>query len=283
MLGVHAGRCAVTCPEPAEFCLGDHVRPHLDRCSPSGGKPGQYRARCPAHDDRKASMSIVVGDRARIVWHCHAGCPETDVRAALVRAGVPDGCLRPLRAQRTEDALVAALTTLLETERPGPRRDLLVAAVLWNGCRLPRGRDLVALGARAGLSRRAVYRVTASATSGTNATDTLRIASATSGTASANLALNVAASDLGKRPEFGASVVPGVDNSVAPEGLPARPLAVAPASVARCGWCDTELERRRPDTRYCSTSCRQKAHRARRKATAVPPGQFAASERETAR
>ena len=34
----------------------------------------QYIARCPAHDDRRPSLSIKVGDDGRVLLYCHAGC-----------------------------------------------------------------------------------------------------------------------------------------------------------------------------------------------------------------
>lgn len=44
-------------------------------------------APCPAHDDGKASLSLSEGANGRVLWHCHAGCSQGDVRAALERAG----------------------------------------------------------------------------------------------------------------------------------------------------------------------------------------------------
>ncbi|MFB3893285.1 MAG: hypothetical protein ACE15C_14820 [Phycisphaerae bacterium] len=34
----------------------------------------QWQARCPAHDDRHASLSVSRGDDDRVLLHCHAGC-----------------------------------------------------------------------------------------------------------------------------------------------------------------------------------------------------------------
>jgi hypothetical protein len=44
---------------------------------------GQYMARCPAHDDRHASLSIGRGDDGRALIDCKAGCATADVLAAL--------------------------------------------------------------------------------------------------------------------------------------------------------------------------------------------------------
>jgi len=46
------------------------------------GRPlqdGRWAARCPAHDDRNASLSIGTGDDGRVLLHCHAGCSVQDV------------------------------------------------------------------------------------------------------------------------------------------------------------------------------------------------------------
>jgi hypothetical protein len=41
-----------------------------------------WSARCPAHDDGNASLSIGTGDDGRVLVHCHAGCePEAIVKA----------------------------------------------------------------------------------------------------------------------------------------------------------------------------------------------------------
>ncbi len=42
-----------------------------------------WSVRCPAHDDRRASLSVGVGDDGRYVLHCHAGCKPEDVVRAL--------------------------------------------------------------------------------------------------------------------------------------------------------------------------------------------------------
>lgn len=44
---------------------------------------GQYMAKCPAHDDQKASLSVGMGADGRILLKCHAGCRNEDICAAL--------------------------------------------------------------------------------------------------------------------------------------------------------------------------------------------------------
>lgn len=53
---------------------------HLEGVS---GGDGQYMAKCPAHDDRRASLSVGVGEDRRILLKCHAGCTTEDITAAL--------------------------------------------------------------------------------------------------------------------------------------------------------------------------------------------------------
>ena len=42
-----------------------------------------WSGRCPAHDDKTASLSISVGENNRLLLHCHAGCSFFEVTAAL--------------------------------------------------------------------------------------------------------------------------------------------------------------------------------------------------------
>lgn len=45
--------------------------------------PGQWLARCPAHEDRHPSLSIGTGDDGRVLLKCHAGCNVKDILAAI--------------------------------------------------------------------------------------------------------------------------------------------------------------------------------------------------------
>lgn len=42
-----------------------------------------WSARCPAHEDRSASLSVAEGEGGRVLVHCFAGCPVADVVAAV--------------------------------------------------------------------------------------------------------------------------------------------------------------------------------------------------------
>src|ERR1051325_421559 len=49
---------------------------------------GQWAALCPAHDDRRPSLSIALGENGGILLHCFAGCEFDDVTTALSSRGL---------------------------------------------------------------------------------------------------------------------------------------------------------------------------------------------------
>jgi len=54
-----------------------------------GRKVGSgWMARCPAHHDRKPSLSIDDGDDGKVLVHCHAGCDQRGVIATLQSLGL---------------------------------------------------------------------------------------------------------------------------------------------------------------------------------------------------
>ena len=59
------------------------VNEFLARLDGVKGGHGQWTARCPAHDDRRASLSVSVGEGGRVLLNCHAGCSTEDICAAL--------------------------------------------------------------------------------------------------------------------------------------------------------------------------------------------------------
>jgi hypothetical protein len=44
---------------------------------------GRWMAKCPAHGDKTASLSVRVGDDGKVLLHCFAGCRFTEIAAAL--------------------------------------------------------------------------------------------------------------------------------------------------------------------------------------------------------
>jgi hypothetical protein len=66
-----------------------------------------WSCRCPAHEDRNASLSIGTGDDGRVLLTCHAGCPFDSIVAALgidprdTFAGSGDAGRRPRATTKT--------------------------------------------------------------------------------------------------------------------------------------------------------------------------------------
>jgi len=60
--------------------LRELVLPKLEGIRMSGGS---YMARCPAHDDSRASLSVGPGKDQPVLLNCHAGCDPVDILAKL--------------------------------------------------------------------------------------------------------------------------------------------------------------------------------------------------------
>ena len=55
----------------------------LERLQGVTGHAGQWTARCPAHDDHQASLTVGTGQDGRVLVHCFAGCTLDEITAAL--------------------------------------------------------------------------------------------------------------------------------------------------------------------------------------------------------
>ena len=55
----------------------------LSRLEGVHGSGKQYSARCPAHDDKRASLSVSLGEDGKILFNCHAGCTAQEITRAL--------------------------------------------------------------------------------------------------------------------------------------------------------------------------------------------------------
>lgn len=97
-----------TVPTQQLYHRGDPVQVVLDAlrradCRPKRSGSG-WSARCPAHDDKVASLSIGVGHDGRALLCCHAGCTAREITDALgltLSALFPDdGHQRPRRRRR---------------------------------------------------------------------------------------------------------------------------------------------------------------------------------------
>lgn len=63
--------------------MDDPIQNVLDRLAGVRPSNGGYEARCPAHDDQHASLSVNRGDDGRVLLHCHAGCAPIAVCKAI--------------------------------------------------------------------------------------------------------------------------------------------------------------------------------------------------------
>lgn len=70
----------------------ENLLSRLERVKRTG--VGRYQARCPAHDDRRPSLSVRELDDGRVLVHCFAGC---DVHSVLSSVGLSFDDLFPLR------------------------------------------------------------------------------------------------------------------------------------------------------------------------------------------
>lgn len=79
--------------------LVERLRGHW---SPSGGM-----CRCPAHQDRRPSLSIRAG-RTRILLHCFAGCEAADILRALQQQGLVRPAAAPAASEPSASKVFAA-------------------------------------------------------------------------------------------------------------------------------------------------------------------------------
>ena len=71
-------------------------------CDPKG--EGQISAKCPAHDDNRASLSASTGPDGKVLLHCHAGCKLEAITAAL---GLKEADLFPKSNREQARTIVA--------------------------------------------------------------------------------------------------------------------------------------------------------------------------------
>jgi hypothetical protein len=92
-----------------------------------------WSARCPAHDDRRASLSIGKGNDGRALVHCHAGCKPDAICAAVgltVLDLMPTADMLPMSGKATNGkravkTFTTARDAVAELERRhGPRSAL---------------------------------------------------------------------------------------------------------------------------------------------------------------
>lgn len=114
---------------------------------------------CPAreHDGRK--LQISVGKFKRLMWNCHAGCGELDVRHALIsKRRIAAACL-PISAEKAND-IFERLIALAEDEHLRHADKVLHMTELLTSGKgdLPRGAELDRLAVRCRVSRSEAYK-----------------------------------------------------------------------------------------------------------------------------
>ena len=86
-------------------------------CNPKRNGKG-WSARCPAHDDRRPSLSVSEGDDGRALVFCQAGCATAEALAISPRklwAITASGEIPHIRLGRCKRYLVADLKSWIES------------------------------------------------------------------------------------------------------------------------------------------------------------------------
>jgi hypothetical protein len=156
-------RCAL----PPRQCLWEHVRHKAkaaglkpEETKDNRGRPG-LSLLCPAHNDGKRSLSVTVADleAKRLVWCCHAGCPDFAVRFSLIdRAHIDAACL-PLARADTADVLDSVVAELRRPTKDHAQKVLTAFAVALGYKEVPRGLELERLASDVSVGMRSAYKV----------------------------------------------------------------------------------------------------------------------------
>ncbi len=101
------------------------------------GQKGEWKACCPAHDDRTPSLSICDGDNGKLLVHCHAGCSQDTVIAALREKGLWNGraSAADTAAPRSSAAAAGAAWPAWEAKTGLPRSVWEAAGVTYDHAR----------------------------------------------------------------------------------------------------------------------------------------------------
>ena len=101
-----------------------------------GRKAGAvWMARCPAHDDRNPSLAIADANSGKVLVHCHAGCDQRDVIAALQAQGPVESTGQGPRPifPKSRSAVTSANPIATTTNRTE------AALAIWRASHLPEG------------------------------------------------------------------------------------------------------------------------------------------------
>jgi DNA-binding NarL/FixJ family response regulator len=150
------GRRDCECESPVAECLTNHYALNLGPYTLHRGGL-QIRVRCPVCGTGRV-LVISAGRIDRVTWYCHhtPPCGGTDIRRALIKAGVPAGCVPA--GDGTERDVVAEAIDAICAGGPPARTVLRVLAILRGYERWPDGHELVGLADDARISRATAYR-----------------------------------------------------------------------------------------------------------------------------
>jgi hypothetical protein len=152
------GRCDLS---SGRQCLWEHIRIRaLARGLKPQGDSTKLQMRCPVHGDRKRSLTVSAAehDGKRVVWYCHAGCPDMAVRDALISlCGISPGCL-PVSRDQTADLLAAVIAELKTPTRDHAQKVIRAMAAAMGYKEIPRGAELEHLAGIAGVGRKTAFR-----------------------------------------------------------------------------------------------------------------------------
>jgi hypothetical protein len=148
----------MACDAPVRECLAWHIKPKLAPGRIADRHGLAVRGRCPVCDGHDA-LKISAGEHQRLTWHCFtAGCgDQAGIRAALIRAGIDQGCL-PRSRRAPQDDSEAAAAAMQQGTRHSRARTLIRAYLIVLGYqRWPRGDELVKRAGEIDVSRSDAY------------------------------------------------------------------------------------------------------------------------------
>jgi len=138
----------MACDVPVRQCLYEHIAPKLAGAKITNGG-ATVRARCPVCGDPR-TLTVSAGEHQRIVWNCFTGCPRSEIRASLTRAGVT--CL-PRGKSATAEAIETVSAVLRELDQNRGRAILRAHLILLGYTHWPKGDVLLGLAAEVGVGR----------------------------------------------------------------------------------------------------------------------------------
>lgn len=149
----------MACDAPIRQCLYEHIQHHLvSAVIDNDGR--RIRARCPACGTHRA-LTVSAGEHARATYNCFNHCDPAELRASLIKAGVPSGCIPLSRSTDTTIAQAGSAVIQQGTRANRGQTLLRVYLILQGHRRWPRGTELEKLATECGVSKPEAYRAKA--------------------------------------------------------------------------------------------------------------------------